>query len=288
MDLVDVIRRLGWSATWAELRSVATERQIRAAVECGQIVRVGRGRYALPRTLDAGTTAAIRVNGTVSHLSAALQLGIAVRSAPRKPTVTVPRTRRLSASRRRGTTIYWADLDADDIVAGVTTAARTVVDCAVRLPLAEALVVADSALARRLVGRTELEARALRLPKQVRGRAASVIALADGRAQSPFESLVRGLSIGIPGLDLEPQVPVGRVHPDLWDRRLRMAVECDSFEHHAKREDLVSDCERYNDYALADAMLIRFAWEHSMHREEYIRETLIRAVAVRERQLGLR
>ncbi|TCJ30243.1 hypothetical protein [Nocardioides jejuensis] len=287
VGLVDVIRRLGWSASWAELRSVATERAIRSAVADGVIVRAARGRYVLPDGVGPGQSAALRVNGTVSHLSAALRWGMAVRSPPPLPTVTVPRGRSLGSRRRAGVQVFWADLTADEVELGATTPVRTVLDCAARLPEPEALVVADSALRMRLVSRGELERRAVLVPLQVRERVVRVVDLADDRPQSAFESLVRGQALGVPRLSLVPQVLVGSVHPDLWDERLRLAVECDSYEWHAKRADLISDCERYNDFALEDVMLVRFAWEHSMNQPGYVATTLGRAVTVRERQLRL-
>jgi hypothetical protein len=256
-------------------------------VASGVIVRIGRGRYGLPGRLDPARSAALRVGGTVSHLSAALHWGMAVRTPPPLPTVTVPRGRKLAARRRRGVAPHWADLAAEDHSDGVTTLHRTVIDCAARLPLEEALVVADSALARRLVSRPQLERLAARQPPKVRARVVQVVDLADGRAQSPLESLVRAYALDVPGLALEPQVLVAGRHPDLYDRHLDMAVECDSFEFHAKRADLLKDIERYNDFALEETMLIRFGWEHSMHQPEYIRSTLAQAVTVRERQLGL-
>lgn len=287
VDFADLIRRLGWSATWRDLTGVGTERQVRDAVRSRIIVRIGRGRYGLPGAGDLAREAAVRVNGIVSHTSAAIRWGMAVRTPPPLPTITVPRGRKLSAERRRGVAVHWADLDQHDAEDGVTLPARTILDCAARLPLPEALVVADSALARRLVSRPDLERRAAAAPPKVRARVSQVIDLADGRAQSAFESLVRGYALDIPGLSLEPQVLVGRVHPDLYDRRLRLGVECDSYEFHSKRADLLSDCERYNEFALGSVMLIRFGWEHSMNRPEYIRQTLAQAVVVRERELGL-
>ena len=286
VDFGDLIRRLGWSATWRELTAVGSERQVREAVRSGLVVRIGRGRYGLPGALGPAREAAMRVNGTVSHASAAVHWGMAVRTPPLLPTVTVPRSRKPGPTRRRGVAVHWSDLPPHDVRDGVTSPVRTVLDCASRLPFEEALVVADSALARHLVSRPELERRAAASPAKVRARVMQVVDLADGRAQSALESLVRACTLGVPRLSLEPQVLVVNVHPDLYDRRLRLAVECDSFEFHSKRADLLSDCERYNDFALGRLMLVRFGWEHAMHRADYVRETLAQAVAVRERELG--
>ena len=53
-------------------------------------------------------------------------------------------------------------------------------------------------------------------------------------------------SRSVPGLRLEPQVPVrvaGRtIHPDLVDVDLRIVVEADSHEFHTKRDQITRDC----------------------------------------------
>jgi len=74
----------------------------------------------------------------------------------------------------------------------VTSVARTVVDLARSVPFESALATADAALARRLVTRTELD-RALARAKEWRGcpLARSVVAFADGRAESVGESRSR-------------------------------------------------------------------------------------------------
>lgn len=283
----EVIRRLGWTASRRELIDAADRATVERAIRAGEIIRAARGFYALPESLGPAQQAATRVNGVVSHLSAATRLGLAVREPPPTPTITVPHGRRLTPQRRQGVAIYVAELPEEDVDGGITTPLRTVLDCAARLPFAEALVVADSALARKLITHDELLVRARTTPRQFRAQVTRVANHADGRAASAFESLVRGHATGVPGLVLEPQVPMAGFTPDLLDRRLRLAVECDSFEFHAQRKHLVRDCERYNMFTVAGVALVRFAWEHSMHNPGYIHSTLLAAVAMREAELGL-
>src|SRR5262245_32410897 len=130
LDLVDAIRRLGWSAQWGDLVELAGEHAVRRACTDGVIVRVGRGRYALPDSLGPAQSAALRVNGTVPHLSAAMHWGIAVRKPPAFPSVTVPRGRKLTPRRRLGVEVRWADLSVREVEGRVTTPLRTVLDCA--------------------------------------------------------------------------------------------------------------------------------------------------------------
>ena len=63
-----------------------------------------------------------------------------------------------------------------------------------------------------------------------------VLQAADARAGNPFESVLRAIGLDVPGLYLVPQVEIRipgrrRMRPDLVDRRLKIVVEADSFEH---------------------------------------------------------
>jgi very-short-patch-repair endonuclease len=132
----------------------------------------------------------------------------------------------------------------------VTSVLRTLVDCA-GLLAGDALVCAlDAALHRGLVTDEDLDA-------AVRARAgqAHVLALAaavrsaDGRAESPAETLARLLlQPALPGL--EPQVElfddVGRTVArfDLGDRETRLAAECDGKVAHAGAAMVAKDRDR--------------------------------------------
>ncbi len=63
------MRRQG-VATWRELRSEAHRYEIETAVREGVLVRVARGRYALPRSPDPLREAIGVRTGSVSHVSA--------------------------------------------------------------------------------------------------------------------------------------------------------------------------------------------------------------------------
>ena len=121
----------------------------------------------------------------------------------------------------------------------VTTPRRTVRDLSVLLPHHAAVVATDAAVHRGLVGAPELQDAVL----ACRGRAGAaafgaVVAAADGRAESPIESLSRLLlRPAVPSL--EPQVELFDEHGfvvarvDLGDRSLRLAVECDGKAAHS-------------------------------------------------------
>ncbi|GIG35712.1 hypothetical protein [Cellulomonas pakistanensis] len=115
----------------------------------------------------------------------------------------------------------------------VTTLARTVVDCAASLSPDRGIVIADSAL-RAGADRDALDT-TLATRSGARGivRAREVIELADGRAQSPGETLVRWAlhSGGLPRPDLQVEVVTrrGRFFLDLGWTALGVAVEFDGF-----------------------------------------------------------
>ena len=109
----------------AELGGVARRRQLveacgRLAVDhalaAGELVRLVRGTYASSE-VDAARSAAASVSGVVSHRSAALLHGWAVRTSPDLPDVTISRNRRRPAARHL--TLHVADLGPDDVEDGV-------------------------------------------------------------------------------------------------------------------------------------------------------------------------
>ncbi len=267
MDVVDALLRLGGVASHRALVGATSRWAVRAALAAGRVERLGQGVYALPG-LDEHVAAARRLRGVLSHTSAARHWGWGVWIQPDRPWVTVPRNRRTDA-RARGIVVVRQDVATDGIA---TTPLQTVLDCARRLRFEEGLAVADSALRSGLVGPEELVRAAGRLPRP--GRAVEVAREADPRADNPFESVVRALALGVPGLHLVPQVQVvGYGRGDLVDVRRRLVVECDSFGFHASRAALLSDTERHNRAALCRATLVRFGYEHA-HRPDYVRRVL--------------
>ncbi len=203
--VVEELTRLGGCATRLQLDHVVSARRIRRAVRCGEIVRLRRGLYALP-IADEHRRAAHELTAVVSHLSAAAAHGWAVKTPPETPWVTVRRKRHLGADVRSTVVAVWADLDDAEVVDGVTSPLRTVVDCARRLPFDEALAVADSALRGLDVTSEELR----RSTRHLRGpgapQARRVARHATDLAANPFESVLRAIvldlaELGVTGED---------------------------------------------------------------------------------------
>lgn len=283
MDVVEVVRRLGGVAEYGELLGPCTEWQVRRAVRDGRIVRARRNSYTVV-DLHQHRAAAAAVGGVVSHLSAALLWGWKVKHDPVRPWVSMPRNRRRPDGALE---VRWADLDDADVRYGVTSPARTVVDCAKALPFDEALAVADSAL-RGGVDRHQLVVAAQRSPRTGRARALGVVEAADGRADNPFESVVRAIAGSVPGLAVVPQVAiagVGRV--DLYDEQLGIVVEAESHEFHSTPAGLRKDVVRYTQCARLGLVVVRFVWDQAMHQPDDVRDALHDVVIRRQREVPL-
>ncbi|QWC83906.1 hypothetical protein KLP28_09690 [Nocardioidaceae bacterium] len=189
--------------------------------------------------------------------------------------MTVPSKRNVDPRRRQGVNVIWQDVEAHGLA---TTPLQTVLDCASRLPLHEALAIADSALRAGAVGEHELIEAASGLGKSWRRRALEVVRAASPLADNPFESVVRAHAMEVPGLHLVPQVFIpGYGRADLADVDTALIVECDSFGFHSSRGSLLNDIERYNRAAGLALTLVRFGYEHA-HQPAYIQATLAGAL----------
>lgn len=270
---VEALQHLAGSATAADLVALTGRRAVRSAYERGDIVRLARGRYALPDAADPFVTAT-RLGGVLSHASAAQHWGLAVALRPLRPQVTVTRHRcRVS---RNGAQIHYADLAGEEIVGQVTSPLRTVLDCARTLPRGEALAVADSGLRSGLVGVDELREAAVALRGAGRQRVVAVAHDADARAGSALESLLRAIVLDAGLTGFEPQLQISgdgfSARVDLGHRGLRIVLEADSFEHHGHRSALVRDCRRYDELVVRGWLVLRFAWEHVVAESQWVAE----------------
>ncbi|GGO71344.1 DUF559 domain-containing protein [Nocardioides deserti] len=271
-SVVEVLERLGGTATRAQLVALTSRAEVERAIAGGDLARLARGRWALPQ-VDEARAAAHRLTGVVSHTSAALLHGWSVATRPDRPHVTVGRRRRSTGAAR--VHLHWADVTAEERTQGATSKDRTLLDCARSLPFADALAVADSALRDGFApGHLRALADAARGAGAARVR--RVAQHASPLAANPFESVLRAIALEVDGLVVEPQVEVwepaflGRV--DLADRRLRIVLEADSFAWHGGRDQLASDCRRYNGLAVHGWLVLRFSWEDVMfHRADVLR-----------------
>ena len=158
----------------------------------------------------------------------------------------------------------------------VSTAVQTVVDCALTLPLAEAVVVADSALRSGHVTEDYL-VRAVDARRGTKGakRLRRVLELADPHSGSVLESLLRVLLVT---RGLTPPVSqrvitdargfIGRV--DLCWPDHRLVVECDGRRWHDPEDARDADRLRDNRLTVASWRVLRFTWAQVVHDPETV------------------
>lgn len=279
MDVLSALTRLGGVSSYRELEALTSRRAIANACRAGDIVRIRHDVYALP-VVNEARLAAARAGGVVSHLSAALSHGLKVKDPPERPVVTLARNR--TPKDADGIDVKYANLRPDEVTNGVTSVARTVIDCARVLPFDQALAVADSALRTRKVTREKLIRAAEGSPRSGRSRALEVVRAASPRAANPFESVLRAIARDVPGLVVVPQGEVGTVgHADLTDARLRIAIEADSYEFHSLPEAFRYDVRRYTAMVRLGWVVVRFVWEDVMHDPAEVRAVLVDVVAWR-------
>lgn len=273
MDAVTGLTRLGGVGGTADLLGLCSRRRLRTALAHGTVVRLSRGRYGLA-TAPVAARAAARLGGVVCHLSAAQHWGWEVAYPPERPDVGIPRDRSLGGPPPEDVVLHWAAYADGEVVHGVTSPVRTVLDCARHLPFPEALAVADSALRHGQVTREELIGAAVALRGPGSAGVRRVVALADGRAANPFESVLRAL-VTEEGLDVLPQYAVkvcGQlIHPDLADPFRGIVIEADSWSSHAGRHEHDRDCARYNALVISGWVVLRFTWEQVMLSPSYVR-----------------
>jgi very-short-patch-repair endonuclease len=288
--IVELVTELGGVATRPQLLEAFSRREVDAALAAGELVRIARGRYALPSTDEVDRIVA-ELGGVLALTSAAMRHGWSVKVVPDRAHVMVSRGRRLP-EKVRSAYVHRDELRGEDVVDGATRPAITLAHCLRRLPFDEALCVADSAL-RSGFPRRELlamvdSARGPGSPQMRRvGHAAS------NKAANVFESTVRAIALQIAELNPRPQVEIrgdGYVaRPDLVDVRLRIVIEADSFEWHGGRDALSADARRY-DLLVADGWLVlRFSYEHVMTQPDFVQRILVAVVAraLRMREVGL-
>lgn len=279
MDVVVAIERMGGLASRAALIRATSRADVDRALAAGAVVRVGKGRYALP-AVDSAAALAHAMNGVLCLTSAALRHGWEVKAVPEKPHVLVPRNRNVPKHYRQQVVVHSADLAPDDVSRQATSRELTLVQCLRLLPYDEALVIADSAL------RSGEHATLRRACALVRGRgqakAARVAAMASELSANAFESVMRSICHDVPGLLVQPQVVISSPHcwarPDLVDLDRRIVVECDSYEWHGSRDAFRKDVRRYTLLAADGWVVLRFTWEDVMFRPDWVRQVLQRVV----------
>lgn len=163
-----------------------------------------------------------------------------------------------------------------------TSALPTAVDCVLKLPLLEAVVVCDSALRAGDLLVQELEGVVGRLPgvRDAR-RVERVLSLVDARAASVLESVQR-VRMTLDGIDgFEPQVVVRDLpglplRVDFCFRELGLVVEVDGARWHPEP---ARDQSRDNALAALGWRVLRFTWRQVVHEPEQVLAVVRAAIA---------
>lgn len=260
---------LGGVASRRRLEAMTSRRAVARALVSGDVVAASRSVCRLA-DLDRSLARATDLGGRVAVVSAAVAHGWEVAAVPDRPWVMLDH----SAHRARAVDVHlvWGDLR--DEPGLVTSERRTLLDCARRLPFAQALAVADSALRH---GRDLEEFAADATAVRGKGAAAAreVALHASPLAANPFESVLRALAIRA-GLDVRPQVEleVGdgerRVRPDLVDVGRRLVLEADSWEFHGSKQMFQQDCWRYTALVVDGWTVLRFTWWQVMFEPDWV------------------
>jgi hypothetical protein len=254
-------------------------------VERGELLRIGWGYYAtadlaeLIPALPAGrlfleaaaAAAALGPSAVVSHETAAQLHGLSMLAPP--PTeLSVTRPPGVgSRSARPGIRVHCAALPAEHVggrlAVPVTTVSRTVIDLARVLEFRAGVVVADSALQQKLTSKKELAAVIAACPRWRGVRTATqVVEFADGRAESPLESLARIVfrDGGLPPPELQVAVTaagefIGRV--DFFWKQFHTVAEVDGAAKYQDKSRASYEFRR--DARLRDAGLevVHFTWK---------------------------
>jgi very-short-patch-repair endonuclease len=285
MDPIDAFRRAERHGlcTWRQLRSQGTSSlAVSHAVRSGQLRRVHRGVYAAG-DLEARqrALAVMRAGAVVSHTTAAALWGFDLVRAERAE-ATWPRN--WNGVRPPGVRIHRADQVEVELFDGVrlTSRLRTLVDCARVLPLEEAVAVMDSALRQGAVTVEGLATAARSASGPGSAKVRHAVSLADGRAESVLESVLR-VVLRLAGVSAEPQVVirvrgefVARVDllVDGW-----LVLEADGFAYHSATGDFRRERRAHNALVLAGYRVLRFTWHDVLTSPDYVVATVRTAVA---------
>ncbi|MGY1693056.1 DUF559 domain-containing protein [Geodermatophilus sp. SYSU D01105] len=261
-----------------------------------EVLRSSRDTY-LPRPVADDVRARVAAvllgapaSAVVSHLTAAALWGLEVPLVPDDGRVhlTVPPGTRIRhrADRRVHTAALPGRQLARRAGVDVTSPGRTWLDLAATLPAAALLAVSDQMPARHYP--RDAFDRLLEAGRGARGvrTARRVLRVADRRAGSPMESVLRWLILeaGLPAPDLQHVVRdaagafLGRVDLAWPDRRVLVEFDGDV---HRERRVFVSDVRRQNGLVLAGWTILRFTSADVLGRPEQVLATLRTALTGR-------
>jgi very-short-patch-repair endonuclease len=289
--------RLAWVVTYAELTRAGFARaRINSLLRTGDLISLSEGVYvtatvaAQLRQLSGGEllirgAAALATSGVgavISHHFAARLYGLDLLTTPTAVAITRPPGHG-SRSGKTDVQVHVAKLPAGHVGSRVaiplTTVARTVVDLARSEDFVSGVVLADSALRKRLTSKQQLQRVLAELPRS-RGalRAADVVEFADERSESALESIAR---VGFRESDLPPpelQVQLGGdefvARVDFFWRSFRTVVEVDGAMKYDDRSAAVRQLRRDASLRRAGYEVEHFGWQEITQAPDEVAATI--------------
>ncbi|MGA1838659.1 DUF559 domain-containing protein [Herbiconiux sp. 11R-BC] len=263
---LSTVESLGGVASITSLTTEGvTSRELTAAVNRGDLVRVRRGWFALAGA-DPRAVAAVRVGGTLSCTTllrrhkvwCADDSRLHVRVSPKAGRVSSPFDRARPLSTHHPVLLHrpgWAR-PAKAPVDDMATALALAVTCQHRL---DALVTLDSALNRELISRSGLQDALAPLPAKYR----QLLALVDPASQSGLETKAR-VTLRSRRIRIRSQVlipGVGHVDLLLGDR---LVLELNGHEWHSKKADFEEDRRRDLELTRLGYLVVRLSYAQVM------------------------
>jgi hypothetical protein len=277
--------------TAAEAQALGwTESALRHAVGAGRLVRLRRGIYAPPGQatpqLLALAAALNYPQGVISHRSAALMHGLPlVGSRPTVAELTVPPR---SNTNLPDVHVHRARLRTQDVQqiahAPVTSPTRTLVDLGRLRPVRTSVAATDAALHDHLVQPAEIEdvlAFCWNWPGIRRAQRAAD--LADGRAESPLESVSRLAirDLGLPGPELQvtilDQFQRFAARADFYWDEFGVVGEADGRSKYAARPVLTAEKARQELLEELGLVVVPWGWDEATSTPWILRTRLARA-----------
>jgi len=282
----------GSVARWQLLARGVSRDQIDLRIKDGRLRPVHRGVYLVghiataPLAYEAAAILAFRGRAVISHRSAAKLLGLLPWPAGAPRWVTTPR----GDCGRPGLVVRKATLDSCDITSveriRITTAARTILDCAAILPPAEDHRLESMCAEAHAKGSARLPAIREQMERNPGKpgivRLASLLARHAAPAR-PKQELERRLLKLIRGSDLpEPEVNArveGKERDLVWRER-RVVVEADSYAFHGDAANWAKDIGKTNELQLLGYVVLRFTWFDVTERPAWVIGEIRRALAL--------
>jgi very-short-patch-repair endonuclease len=223
----------------------------------------------------------------VSHHTAAAVWGLAIPLQPDDPRIHLTVATGSAVRARADRNIHRGPLVAEEVVARLgfrlTTPQRTWRDLAATLPPPALLAVTDQVLGHWCTRSDLWQQLDLRPSGRGSARARSVLPVADPRAESPMESVLRWLlfAAGVPSPQLQHVIrtPSGTFRADFAWPQSKVLVEFDGAVHR-EQGVFVQDLRRQNALVAAGWTVLRFSSADVLRRPEEVVAAILRALGV--------